>query len=104
MVESRRLPQNPPEAWPALLRFWRSAKRPLDRFLQIEAASGILLIIFAAIALLWANSPWAAGYQRFWQTPIAISLGEFHFARSLEWLVNDGLMAIFFFVVGLEIR
>ncbi len=94
----------PPEAWPALVRLARLAGRPLERFLHIEAASGILLLIVAAVAMLWANSPWRESYQSLWHTPVGIRIGSFAFERSLEWLVNDGLMVIFFFVVGMEIR
>lgn len=101
---TRPLASSPPEAWEPLLRLARVARRPLDRFLQIEAASGILLLVSAAIALLWANSPWHASYTRFWHTPLGIRAGEFAFERPLEWVVNDGLMVIFFFVVGMEIR
>jgi NhaA family Na+:H+ antiporter len=95
---------SPPEAWEPLLRLARLARRPLERFLQIEAASGILLLGAAAVALVWSNSAWAASYLALWQTPLGIRIGTFHFDRSLEWVVNDCLMAIFFFVVGLEIR
>ncbi|MBS2017475.1 MAG: Na+/H+ antiporter NhaA [Deltaproteobacteria bacterium] len=98
------LPSAPPEAWEPLLRFARLAGRPLERFLRIEAASGILLLVAAAVALGWANSPWAASYVHFWHTPLGIRVGTFTFERSLEWAVNDGLMVIFFFVVGMEIR
>jgi NhaA family Na+:H+ antiporter len=63
-----------------------------------------LLLVAAAIALVWANSPWAASYIEFWHTPVGVRLGSFAFERSLEWVVNDGLMVIFFFVVGMEIR
>jgi NhaA family Na+:H+ antiporter len=94
----------PPEAWDPLLRLVRLAGRPLERFLQIQAASGILLLVSAAVALGWANSPWAEGYFQFWRTPVGLTIGDFTFERSLEWVVNDGLMVIFFFVVGLEIR
>ncbi|AKQ63926.1 Na+/H+ antiporter NhaA type [Myxococcus hansupus] len=94
----------PPEAWEPLLRLSRFASRPLERFLRIEAASGILLLVAAAVALLWANSPWAESYAHFWHTPLGIRVGDFTFERSLEWVVNDGLMVIFFFVVGMEIR
>jgi NhaA family Na+:H+ antiporter len=76
----------------------------LERFLQIQAASGIVLFVAAAVALAWANSPWAPSYFNLWQTPLGIRLGHATFARPLSWFVNDGLMAIFFFVVGLEIR
>ena len=94
----------PPEAWEPLLRFARLAVGPLERFLRIEAASGIVLLVAAAVALAWANSPWATGYFAFWETPLGIRVGDFAFERSLAWLVNDGLMVIFFFVVGMEIR
>lgn len=86
------------------MRLVRFAGRPLERFLQIEAASGILLFVVAAIALAWANSPWASSYFHLWQTPLGFRLGRMAFERPLSWVVNDGLMAIFFFVVGLEIR
>jgi NhaA family Na+:H+ antiporter len=98
------LPSSPPEAWEPLLRFARLAGRPLERFLRIEAASGILLLVAAAVALLWANSPWADSYLHLWHTPVGLRIGSFSFERTLEWLVNDGLMVVFFFVVGLEIR
>lgn len=94
----------PPEAWEPLLRLRRLAGRPLERFLQIEAASGILLLVSAAVALWWANSPWAESYFGLWHTPVGLRIGEFSFERPLEWVVNDGLMVIFFFVVGMEIR
>ncbi|MCC6994581.1 MAG: Na+/H+ antiporter NhaA [Deltaproteobacteria bacterium] len=98
------LPAAPPEAWEPLLRFARLAGRPLERFLRIEAASGILLLLAAAAALVWANSPWAHSYVELWHTPIGLRIGDFTFERTLEWVVNDGLMVIFFFVVGMEIR
>jgi Na+:H+ antiporter, NhaA family len=95
---------SPPGAWEPLLRLARIARRPLERFLQIEAASGVLLLVATAVALLWANSAWADRYVELWHTPLGIKVGGFTFERSLEWAVNDGLMVIFFFVVGLEIR
>jgi Na+:H+ antiporter, NhaA family len=98
------LPSKPPEAWEPLLRFARLAGRPLERFLQIEAASGLLLLLASAVALTWANSPWAASYEHLWHARLGVRIGGFTFERTLEWLVNDGLMVIFFFVVGLEIR
>ncbi|HEY0883464.1 MAG TPA: Na+/H+ antiporter NhaA, partial [Archangium sp.] len=94
----------PPEAWAPLLRAARLATRPLERFLRIEAAGGILLMLAAAVALVAANSPWGEAWQHLWHTPVALRVGDFHVEKSLEWLVNDGLMVIFFFVVGLEIR
>jgi NhaA family Na+:H+ antiporter len=94
----------PPEAWKPLVDLRRVARRPLDRFLQIEAASGILLLAAAAVALLLANSPWSDDYLSFWKIPLGITFGSIQFDRSIEWFVNDGLMVIFFFVVGLEIK
>lgn len=77
---------------------------PLRRFLEIESASGALLLACTVIALVLANSPWAKTITDFWHTPITLGIGQFVFARSLEFVVNDGLMTIFFFVVGLEIK
>ncbi|MGC4088057.1 MAG: Na+/H+ antiporter NhaA [Polyangiaceae bacterium] len=94
----------PPEAWKPLVRAKRAAIRPLERFLGVEAASGIVLLVAAGLAMLLANSAWAHAYASVWHTPIGIRLGAFRFERSLEWVVNDGLMVIFFFVVGMEIR
>lgn len=94
----------PPEAWAPLMRAARLATRPLERFLRIEAASGILLLVAAAVALGWANSPWAESYLHLWHAPVGLRVGGFAIERSVEWIVNDGLMVIFFFVVGLEIR
>ncbi len=78
--------------------------RPLAQFLHVEAAGGVLLALAAAVAMVWANSPWRDGYEALWATPVDISVGSFHFAADLHDVVNDGLMAIFFFVVGLEIK
>ena len=100
----RHLSSAPPEAWGPLVRFARRATRPLERFLRIEAASGILLLVAAAVALAWANSPWREAYFHLLHTPLGVRVGTFGFERNLEWLINDGLMVIFFFVVGLEIR
>jgi NhaA family Na+:H+ antiporter len=94
----------PPEAWAPLRQVAQLAKRPLERFLQVEAASGILLLLAALAAFAAANSPWAESYASFWHLPLGLRLGELSFERPLEWFVNDGLMVIFFFVVGLEIR
>lgn len=98
------LPAAPPEAWEPLLKLARLAGRPLERFLHIEASSGVVLLLSAALAMIWANSPWAHAYTALWETPLGLRLGAWDFQRSLGWWVNDGLMAIFFFVVGMEIR
>lgn len=100
---SRRSPA-PPGAWGPLHRVVRRAAVPIEHFLHVEAASGVVLLLAAVIAFSLANSPWSASYAALWHTSVEIGLGPYHFARSLEWVINDGLMAIFFFVVGLEIR
>lgn len=76
----------------------------LDRFLHIEAVSGIVLLLAAAIALVWANSPAAASYHALWHAPLSIGLGSHVLSQSLHFWINDALMAVFFLVVGMEIR
>ncbi len=80
--------------------------QPVIRFTETEAASGIVLLIAAAIALIWANAPFGETYATFWEdTHLTFQIGEwFHFDESLQHFVNDGLMVLFFFVVGLEIK
>lgn len=94
----------PPDAWKATHTLVKAAKAPVERFLAIEASSGILLLFVAAIALFWVNSQWADTYQALWHTSLGFSLGPWRFERDLHFWINDGLMSIFFFVVGLEIR
>ncbi len=76
----------------------------LERFLHIEAVSGVVLLLAAAAALIWANSPLADSYQHLWHTPISIGIGESTYSQSLHFWINDGLMTVFFLVVGMEIR
>jgi NhaA family Na+:H+ antiporter len=78
--------------------------RPLLRFTHIEAAGGAILLIAAAVALIWANAPFGESYETFWHTEFNLEFGPIHLEESLQHLVNDGLMVIFFFVVGLEIK
>lgn len=78
--------------------------RPLARFLAIESASGVVLLICTVIALVVANSPWAEAWDHFWHSHVVFAWGEWKLDYSLTHWVNDGLMAIFFFVVGLEIK
>ena len=75
-----------------------------QRFLHIEAMSGVVLLIAAASALVWANSPFAASYHDFWHLPLSVGLGEHVFSKSLHFWINDALMTVFFLVVGMEIR
>ena len=97
-------PSAPPETWAPARRLALRVVRPLSHFMHIQAASGIILLLAAAAALFWANSPWAASYDHFWHTPIGVSLGGFAFSKPLHFWINDGLMVLFFFVAGLEIR
>jgi NhaA family Na+:H+ antiporter len=75
-----------------------------QEFARVEAFSGILLIIAALAALIWANSPIGETYFQFWNTELTFSIGTYEIHHSLLYWVNDGLMVIFFFVVGLEIK
>jgi Na+:H+ antiporter, NhaA family len=77
---------------------------PLERFLHVEAASGIVLLAAAALALAWANSPSHASYEVLWHTPIELRIGDWLIAQPLHFWINEALMTIFFLVVGLEIR
>ncbi len=77
---------------------------PFREFTGSNAASGILLMVAAVLALLWANSPIASSYVALWDTPLTIGVGDWAVSMSLLHWINDGLMAIFFFVVGLEIK
>ncbi|MEP7112105.1 MAG: Na+/H+ antiporter NhaA [Ilumatobacteraceae bacterium] len=77
---------------------------PLRDFLATEASGAILLAGGAVIALVWANSPWSQSYEDLWSTRAGISVGGHSLVLDLRHWINDGLMTIFFFVVGLEIK
>lgn len=93
-------------------RTWAQSDRPLARvlaqplraFLEIEASGGILLLAATVVALVWANSPWSHGYEALWATHLRLAVGSWHFDETLLLVVNDALMAVFFFVIGLEIK
>jgi NhaA family Na+:H+ antiporter len=78
--------------------------RPFERFVHLESSGGILLLGCSLLALGWANSRWADWYANLWETPLTLALGEFVLTHSLHHWINDGLMALFFFVIGLEIK
>ncbi len=78
--------------------------RPLQRFLAIEGASSALLLAATLVALVAANSPWREAWSHFWHQRVAFEFGSFVLALSLGHWVNDALMALFFFTVGLEIK
>jgi NhaA family Na+:H+ antiporter len=82
----------------------RYVGRPAAEFLKIEPAAGLVLVACAVIAMLWANSPWSASYDAVWGLDITLSLGDFELHHTLKDWINDGLMAVFFFVVGMEIK
>jgi NhaA family Na+:H+ antiporter len=78
--------------------------RPFLRYFELEAGSAILLFAMTVAALVWANSAVGDTYERFWHVHLAASVGTWHFEMTLGHFVNDVLMTIFFFVVGLEIK
>ena len=82
----------------------RRMVRPLQEFLQESTASAVLLVIAALVALIWVNSPIGDSYERLWRTTFTIGSGRWAVSEDLRHWVNDGLMALFFLVVGLEIK
>ena len=77
---------------------------PVREYLREEAAGGVALMVAAAVALGWANSPWRAAYSALWATPAGLRVGRFGLETDLGDWVGDGLMTLFFLVVGLEIK
>lgn len=84
--------------------FARSVGQPIVRFLHVEASGGVLLVAAAIVAIVWANSPWSASYDTLWHTELTVGVGDHAITDDLRHWVNDGLMALFFFVIGLEIK
>jgi NhaA family Na+:H+ antiporter len=93
-LKRRRPPAVPPVRAPRVVR----------EFLTTEAAGGVALLVATMVALLWANSPWRGGYETLWGTEVTLRLGRWAITEDLTHWVNDALMALFFFVVGLEIK
>ena len=83
---------------------WEQALAPFLRFSQVEASGGLVLMACTVVALVWANSPLSASYFALWDTPVAVSFGPAGLSKTLSHWINDGLMAVFFFMVGLEIK
>ena len=77
---------------------------PFERLVRTRPISGILLFASVLIALVWANSGFKDSYHHLWETPFAISIGDYTLSRTLHHWVNEGLMSIFFFLIGLEIK
>jgi NhaA family Na+:H+ antiporter len=78
--------------------------QPFAQFAHTASSGGIVLLVCTAIALGWANSPWAASYHHLWELEIALDAGPVAVRSTLHHLINDGLMVVFFFLVGLEIK
>ena len=78
--------------------------RPFQGFAHKQSSGGILLIAATAVALVWANSPWGESYAGLWKTKLTVGLGEFSLSKDITHWINDGLMAVYFLVVGLEIK
>ena len=79
-------------------------QRPFEEFLRLEAAGGLVLLAATLLALGLANSPWADAYHHLWELPLSLGVGGATVTRTLHHWINDGLMAVFFFVVGLELK
>src|SRR5918994_1171900 len=78
--------------------------RPFQDFAHKQSSGGILLIMATVVALVWANSPWSESYAALWHTKLTVGIGELSISKDLTHWINDGLMAVFFLVVGLEIK
>jgi Na+/H+ antiporter NhaA len=77
---------------------------PLRKFISTEAGSAGLLLVAAVVALVWANSPLSDSYESLWNTRLAITLGDWTLDLDLRHWLDEGLMALFFFVIGMEVR
>ena len=77
---------------------------PFQKFVKIESFSGILLLLATVLAFVWANSPFAESYRTLWQYQVGFTTESFELNKPLLLWINDGLMAIFFFLIGLEIK
>jgi len=82
----------------------RTIVRPLQEFLRTSTASSLLLFGAVVAALVWVNSPWGDSYERFWTTTVQLRVGARTVGQDLRFWVNDGLMTIFFLLVGIEIK
>ncbi|HCO82350.1 MAG TPA: sodium:proton antiporter, partial [Arenibacter sp.] len=77
---------------------------PFQKFVKIESLSGILLFSATLIAMIWANSGFSDSYNSLWQYKIGVGSETFQLTKPLILWINDGLMALFFFLIGLEIK
>ena len=95
---------DPPEAWLPIRRMAQRLSAPVESFLHTQTGGSIVLLTTAAIALVWANSPWHDSYHHLWETPLTLGVGSWSMTESLHFWINDLLMTIFFMVVGFEIK
>jgi Na+:H+ antiporter, NhaA family len=110
MSESRTPPPGP--ARPGVEPTWsrsdrtvpRVVLRPLQEFLQTATSGAILLFAAVVVALLWANSPWKDAYEELWLTRVSVGVGSWAIDKDIRFWIDDGLMALFFLLVGLEIK
>lgn len=96
--------RQPEQAFPRAQLFAERALSTVERFMHIQASSGLVLLIAAALALVWANSEYASSYHALWHMPLSIGLGDLSFSQPLHFWINDVLMTIFFLVVGMEVK
>ncbi|MBM4418844.1 MAG: Na+/H+ antiporter NhaA [Chloroflexi bacterium] len=82
----------------------RRVLRPIREFGRVQASGGIVLLACSVVAILWANAPFGHTYEEFWHTKLSIGVGSAGISWDLRHWINDGLMVIFFLVVGLEIK
>src|SRR5262245_47363266 len=82
----------------------RRVVQPLQAFLETETSSAVLLLAATLAALVWANAPFGDTYPRFWSTSLTIRLGPWSLSSDLRGWVSEGLMTLFFMLVGLEIK
>ena len=82
----------------------RNVPAPLRAFLETEVSGALFLLAATIAALVWVNSPWASSYEELWSTEVSLRIGDAGLDGDLRYWVNDGLMAFFFLVVGLEVR
>ncbi len=78
--------------------------RPVNKFIHQEFTGGIVLFVSVIIAIIWANSAWHQSYHHLWEINLSVGFNEMSFNRPLHVWINDGLMALFFFVIGLELK
>ncbi|HJU75199.1 MAG TPA: Na+/H+ antiporter NhaA, partial [Gemmatimonadaceae bacterium] len=92
------------DAAPATRRWFQRFLEPFEQFAQTGSLASVLLIAAMIVAMVWANSPWAASYSTLWNFKFVIGPASAPIALTLQHWINDGLMAAFFLLVGLEIK